>query len=185
MRENAWNRVFKWSCVCSVVATYRSLASCTTWLTSPMATPASCGHHWSHAGSRACRRRLCIEELGQMLVTPHIKKRGRLPRSSAEDAGPCRRPLLQEGPSCSRPLSHQEAAPSYARTTVCPPAAPARPELSQPDTQCSFNVHLCQINVSLVQNDLVFSMCVRLETLSNTDSFKVGRNRNISFYSSF
>ncbi|KAK1877869.1 Methionine synthase [Dissostichus eleginoides] len=29
------------------------------------------------------RRRLFIEEVGEMLVTPHIKKRGRLPRSSA------------------------------------------------------------------------------------------------------
>ncbi|KAI4827270.1 hypothetical protein KUCAC02_030679 [Chaenocephalus aceratus] len=29
------------------------------------------------------RRRRFIEEVGEMLVTPHIKKRGRLPRSSA------------------------------------------------------------------------------------------------------
>ncbi|KAI4822166.1 hypothetical protein KUCAC02_007725 [Chaenocephalus aceratus] len=29
------------------------------------------------------RRRLFIEEVGEMLVTPHIKKRGRLRRSSA------------------------------------------------------------------------------------------------------
>ncbi|KAI4808179.1 hypothetical protein KUCAC02_000245 [Chaenocephalus aceratus] len=36
------------------------------------------------------RRRLFIEEVGEMLVTPHIKKRGRLPRSS-----PAHQPLQQ------------------------------------------------------------------------------------------
>ncbi|KAI4830712.1 hypothetical protein KUCAC02_002328 [Chaenocephalus aceratus] len=56
------------------------LPSSTTWLTFPITTPTSCGHQSSHPGSS---RRLFIEEVGEMLVTPHIKKRGRLPRSSA------------------------------------------------------------------------------------------------------
>ncbi|KAF3861194.1 hypothetical protein F7725_001449 [Dissostichus mawsoni] len=91
------------------------------------------------------RRRLFIEEVGEMLVTPHIKKRGRLPRSSAAAtmvsdlqgaaAGPSLISERKSRGSATFAWTEEFAAPaanvgnSYARTTVCPFAAPARPEL--------------------------------------------------------
>ncbi|XP_071059933.1 SUZ RNA-binding domain-containing isoform X2 [Pseudochaenichthys georgianus] len=100
------------------------------------------------------RRRLFIEEVGEMLVTPPIKKRGRLPRSSAAATIVSDLQGAAAGPSLiSERKSRRQC--HFAWTEEF--AAPARPELdSHSQTQCSsFNVHLCKINIFLVQNYLV------------------------------
>lgn len=50
---------------------------------------------------KSYRRRLYIEEVGEMLVTPHIQKRGRLPRSSAAVATVSNLQVAAAGPALS------------------------------------------------------------------------------------
>ncbi|XP_033971716.1 piggyBac transposable element-derived protein 4-like [Trematomus bernacchii] len=76
-----------------VVSTYSCRRRTNRWPLAPFHNLVDISHYnayvlWtsiepSWQQQKPYRRRLFIEEVGEMLVTPHIKKRGRLPRSSA------------------------------------------------------------------------------------------------------